>query len=202
MAAVRTQTGRRRVRKESGRQQDLRSLKGKTPAESRAEMVQVVLPNDANPLGNILGGTVMHLIDIAGAIAAHRHARSHVVTASVDSVDFACPIRVGQVINLRAQVTRAFRTSMEVEVKVFLEDYIKGERRLTSSAFVTYVAVDQQAHPIPAPPVIARTSAEKRRYREALERRRRRLIVAARAHRRAGKTEDCPPEPIPGSGTN
>lgn len=196
MAAVRAEAGRNTRNRSSG-QKGERSLKGRTPAESRADMVQVVLPNDANPLGNILGGTVMHLIDIAGAIAAHRHARSHVVTASVDSVDFLCPIRVGQVINLHAEVTRAFRTSMEVEVKVFLEDYIKGERRLTSSAFVTYVAVDEQIRPIPVPPLIARTSAEKRRYREALERRRRRLIVAARAHRRA-QVEDCAPEPITG----
>ena len=197
MAAVKVQAGRRRVQRQTTGQKDQRPLKGKTPTESRAEMVQVVLPNDANPLGNILGGTVMHLIDIAGAIAAHRHARSHVVTASMDSVDFACPIRVGQVINLRAEVTRAFRTSMEVQVKVFLEDYIKGERRLTSSAFVTYVAVDEQLRPIPVPSLIARSSAEKLQYREALQRRRRRLIMAARAHRRAEK-EDCAPEPIPG----
>jgi len=159
---------------------------GRSPAESRVEMVQVVLPNDANPLGNILGGTVMHLIDIAGAIAAHRHARSHVVTASVDSVDFAHPIKVGQVIVLRSEVTRAFRTSMEVEVKVYLEDYIRGERRLTSSAFVTYVAVDEDLQPRPVPPLLVRTADERRRYREALGRRRRRLALAAQAHRRAG----------------
>ena len=163
-------------------------LKGRTAAESRVEMVQVVLPNDANPLGNILGGTVMHLIDIAGAIAAHRHARSHVVTASVDSVDFAHPIKVGQVILLRAEVTRAFHTSMEVEVKVYLEDYITGERRLTSSAFVTYVAVDANVRPVAVPPLILRTPEERRRYREALARRRRRLAVAARARRRAGES--------------
>jgi acyl-CoA hydrolase len=156
-------------------------LTGRTPAETRAEMVQVVLPNDANPLGNILGGTVMHLIDIAGAIAAHRHARSYVVTASVDSVVFALPIRVGQVIMLRSEVTRAFRTSMEVEVKVYLEDYVKAERRLTSSAYVTYVAVDQDLRPTPVPPLIVRTALEKRRYREALGRRRRRLADAAKA---------------------
>ena len=158
-------------------------LIARTPAETRVEMVQVVLPNDANPLGNILGGTVMHLIDIAGAIAAHRHSRSYVVTASVDSVDFAHPIRVGQVIMLRSEVTRAFHTSMEVEVRVYLEDYVKEERRLTSSAYVTYVAVDQQLRPKPVPPLIIRTVAEKRRYREALARRRRRLAEAAKARR-------------------
>ncbi len=157
---------------------------GRTPAETRAEMVQVVLPNDANPLGNILGGTVMHLIDIAGAIAAHRHARSYVVTASVDNVDFTRPIRVGQVIMLRSEVTRAFHTSMEVEVKVYLEDYVRGERCLTSSAFVTYVAVDSDLTPIPVPPVIVRTAEEKRRYREALGRRKRRLAFAAQSRLR------------------
>src|SRR5438093_8138103 len=157
--------------------------KGRPVAASRAEMLEVVLPNDANPLGNILGGKVMHLIDMAGAIAAHRHSQSHVVTASVDYVDFVHPIRVGQVILLRSCVTRAFHTSMEVEVKVYLEDYTTGERRQTSSAFVTYVAVDAEGHPASVPPLIVRNAEERRRYREALERRRRRLASAARKHR-------------------
>ncbi len=157
--------------------------RGKTVSESQTEMVEVVLPNDANPLGNILGGTVMHLIDIAGAIAAHRHSRSLVVTASVDHLDFLHPIRIGQLIVLRAQVTRAFQTSMEVEVKVYLEDYLTGERRQTSSAFVTYVALDQEGQPRRVPALVPRTAEEKRRYREALERRRHRLALAARARR-------------------
>src|SRR5205814_2827576 len=156
----------------------------RTVTASRAEMLEVVLPNDANPLGNILGGKVMHLIDIAGAIAAHRHSRSHVVTVSVDNLDFVYPVRVGQVILLRSHVTRAFNTSMEVEVKVYIEDYITGQRRQTSSAFVTYVAVDSDGRPTAVPPLVVRTAEEKRRYREALERRRRRLALAARAHRR------------------
>ena len=147
-------------------------------------MVEAVLPNDANLLGNILGGKVMHLIDIAGAIAAHRHSRSQVVTASVDSLDFLHPVRVGQILLLHAFVTRAFHTSMEVEVNVFLEDYVKGERRQTSSAFVTYVALDGAGKPAPVPSLVPRTAAERRRYREALERRRHRLVLAARAHRR------------------
>lgn len=157
---------------------------GRTVDHSRTEMLEVVLPNDTNPLGNVLGGRVMHLIDMAGAIAAHRHSQSHVVTVSVDNLDFVHPIHVGQVIALNSQVTRAFRTSMEVEVKVYLEDYITGQRRQTSSAFVTYVAVDSEGRPSPVPSLIVRTAAEKRRYREALERRRRRLELAARAHRR------------------
>lgn len=159
-------------------------LKGRPVNESEVEMVEVVLPNDANPLGNILGGKVMHLIDIAGAIAAHRHAQAQVVTISVDNLDFLHPIRVGELIILRARVTRAFRTSMEAEVKVFMEDYLTRQRRQTSSAFVTYVALDSTGKPKEVPPLIVRTPEEKRRYREALERRRRRLALAARAHKR------------------
>jgi len=156
--------------------------KGRTVDHSKTEMMEVVLPNDANVLGNILGGKVMHLMDVAGAIAAHRHCQSHVVTVSVDSLDFLYPIRVGQIILLRAWVNRAFNTSMEVEVRVYLEDYISGQRRETSSAFMTYVAVDTEGRPAPVPPLIVRTAEEKRRYRQALERRRRRLALAAQAH--------------------
>jgi len=159
-------------------------LKGRPVSESEVEMVEVVLPNDTNPLGTMLGGKVMHLIDIAGAIAAHRHSRSVVVTVSVDNLDFVLPIRVGQLIILRAHVTRAFHTSVEVGVQVYREDFITGERRQTSTAFVTYVALDQQGRPAKVPPVIPRTTEEKQEYREALARRRHRLAAAARAHRR------------------
>jgi len=159
-------------------------LPGKTVAASAAEMVEVVLPNDANPLGNLLGGRVMHLMDIAGAISAHRHARSQVVTVAVDNLDFLYPIRVGEMVVLRACITRAFRTSMEAEVRVYREDYLTGARQQTSSAFLTYVAVDSQGKPQEIPPLIPRTAEEKRRYREALRRRRRRLALSARAHRR------------------
>jgi acyl-CoA hydrolase len=159
-------------------------LPGKTVAETAAETVEVALPNDANPLGNLLGGKVMHLIDIAGAISAHRHARSQVVTVAVDNLDFLCPIRVGELVVLHAHITRTFRTSMEVEVKVFREDYLTGERQQTSSAFVTYVALDSAGKPQEVPPLVPLTNEEKRRYREALERRRQRLALAARAHRR------------------
>ncbi|MGH9469063.1 MAG: acyl-CoA thioesterase [Terriglobia bacterium] len=164
-------------------------LSGRPVAESKVEMVEVVLPNDANPLGNILGGKVMHLMDIAGAVAAHRHSRAQVVTASVDRLDFLHPIRVGQIIQLRAFVTRAFRTSMEVEVNVFMEDDIQGERRQTSSAFFTYVAVDAAGRPAPVPPLLPRTPEERRRYREALARRRRRLSLAARERHRFQKAK-------------
>ncbi len=159
-------------------------IAGRTVAESTTEMVEIVLPNDANPLGNILGGRVMHLIDIAGGIAAFRHARSPVVTVSVDHLDFLYPIRVGELVVLHSCITRAFRTSLEAEVKVFREDILTGMRQQTSSAFVTYVALDPAGRPQKVPPLITRTPEEKRRYREALGRRRHRLALAARTHRR------------------
>ncbi len=110
-------------------------------------MVEIVLPNDANLLGNMLGGRVMHLIDIAGALAANRHSNSHVVTASVDYLDFRFPIRVGELIVLKSSVNRVFHTSMEVGVKVFAENILTGERRHTSTAYVTFVALDTNQQP-------------------------------------------------------
>jgi len=148
--------------------------------ESQAEMVEVVLPNDANPLGTILGGKVMHLIDIAAAIAAYRHSRSYVVTASMDHVDFLHPVRIGELIVLKSSVNRVFHTSMEVGVKVFAENVLTGERRHTSSAFVTFVAIDDQGKPRPIPPVIPETEEDKRRYEQAEVRRRYRLEHRAR----------------------
>src|SRR5512146_1898772 len=106
-------------------------------------MVQVVLPNDANPLGFILGGTVMHLIDIAGAIASHRHTRTLLVTAAVDGLEFLHPIKVGDLIILKARVTCVFTTSLEVQVEVFSEETLTGKRRLTSRAYLTFVAISQ-----------------------------------------------------------
>ena len=123
----------------------------KKPSESRSEMVQVVLPNDANPLGFILGGTVMHLIDIAGAIAAHRHTRSLLVTAAVDGLQFLHPIKVGDLIILNACVTAAWNTSLEVEVEVFSEETLTGLRRMTSQAFLTFVSVDCDGRRQPIP---------------------------------------------------
>ena len=158
-------------------------------------MVELVLPNDANPLGNMLGGKEMHLIDIAGAISAHRHARAAVVTVAVDNMDFLYPIRVGELVILHAHITRAFRTSMEVEVRVYREDNLTGERQQTSSAFVTYVAIDATGKPQQIPPLIVRTSEEKRRYREALARRRQRLALAARAHQRYFEKPEQAPAP-------
>ncbi|MGH9814577.1 MAG: acyl-CoA thioesterase [Candidatus Acidiferrales bacterium] len=142
---------------------------------SRAEMVEVALPNDANPLGAMLGGRVMHLIDIAAAIAAHRHSNSYVVTASVDYLDFRNPIQVGELIILQSSVNRVFRSSMEVGVKVFSENVLSGQRKHTSSAYVTFVAIDENRRPKPVPPLILETAEDRRRWREAAERRKTRL---------------------------
>lgn len=150
---------------------------GKPVSASRSEIVEAVLPNDANPLGAMLGGRVMHLIDIAGALAAHRHSNSHVVTASVDYLDFRFPIRVGEWIVLKSSVIRVFNTSMEVGVKVFSENILTGERKHTSSAYLTFVAIDADRKPIPVPPLILETDEDRRRYREAAERRRIRLAM-------------------------
>ena len=138
-------------------------------------MVQVVLPNDANPLGFILGGTVMHLIDIAGAIAGHRHTRSLLVTAAVDGLQFLHSIRVGDLIILRASVTAVWTTSLEIEVEVFSEEILTGTRRLTSRAYLTFVAVDRDGHRQPIPPLILETDDERRRAAEAEARRTERL---------------------------
>jgi acyl-CoA hydrolase len=147
----------------------------KRPADSATEMVQVVLPNDANPLGFILGGTVMHLIDIAGAIACHRHTRSLLVTAAVDGLQFLHPIKVGDLILLQARVTAAWSTSLEVEVEVFSEETLTGVRRMTSRAYLTFVAVDRDGARLPIPGLILETAAEKRKAAEAEVRRAERL---------------------------
>jgi acyl-CoA hydrolase len=147
----------------------------KRAQESETEMVQVVLPNDANPLGFILGGTVMHLIDIAGAIACHRHTRTLLVTAAVDDLQFLHSIKVGDMIILKARVTCTFRTSLEVQVDVFSEETLTGRRQLTSRAFLTFVAVDRAGARIPVPPLLVETDEERRVCEEAQARRVERL---------------------------
>ncbi len=164
------------------------ALRGKRVSASRVEMTEVVLPQDANPLGNVLGGRVMHLVDMAAAIAALRHSHSHVVTASVDHVDFRNPIRVGELIILRARVNRVYHTSMEVGVKVFSENVLTGERKHTTTAYVTFVCLDPNGRPKPAPPLILETPEDRRRFREALARRRSRL--AHRFKRRTGNSRE------------
>ena len=147
----------------------------KRPQDSFTEMVQVVLPNDANPLGFILGGTVMHLIDIAGAIACHRHTRSLLVTAAVDGLQFLHSIKVGDLIILRARVTAVFTTSIEVEVEVFSEGTLTGERKQTSLAYLTFVAIDRQGGRVRIPPLLLETEEEKQKARDAEVRRAARL---------------------------
>lgn len=149
----------------------------KPVSASRSEVIEAVLPNDANALGTMLGGRVMHLIDIAGALAATRHSNSYVVTASVDYLDFRFPIQVGEFIVLRASVNRVFQSSMEVGVKVFAENPLTGRQRHTSTAYLTFVALDANRLPHPAPAVIPETEEEKRRYRDAGERRDYRLSM-------------------------
>ena len=147
----------------------------KRAGDSETEMVQVVLPNDANPLGFILGGTVMHLIDIAGAIACHRHTRSLLVTAAVDDLQFLHPIKVGDLIILKARVTCTFTTSLEVRVDVFSEETLTGIRKRTSCAFLTFVAIEAKGGRIRVPPLLIETEDDRRVCREAHARREQRL---------------------------
>jgi len=139
--------------------------------DSQSEMVEIVLPNDANPLGNLLGGRLMHLIDMAGALAAHRHSRSYVVTASMDHLDFLAPVHVGDLLILRSSVNRAFRTSVEVGVKCWVENYIAASKRHVSSAYLTFVAVDGKGAHLSVPPVVPETEEQKRRFEDAGRRR-------------------------------
>jgi acyl-CoA hydrolase len=153
-------------------------------SDSFTEMVQVVLPNDANPHGFILGGTVMHLIDIAGAIAALRHTRTPVVTAAVDGLQFLHPIRVGDLIVLRARVTCTFTTSLEVEVEVFSEETMTGDRKLTSHAHLTFATFSADGARLPVRPLLLETDQDRRGADEARARRAERL---SRRSERAGR---------------
>ena len=159
-------------------------LKGKPISASRSEMAEVVLPAVTNLLGKLLGGHVMHLVDVVAAMAASRHANSYVVTASVDYIDFRNPINVGEFVILKSQVNRVFHTSMEVGVKVFSENALTGERKHTTTAYVTFVALDAATQaPKPVPPLILKTAEEKRRWREAGERRKVRLAMRYKKQR-------------------
>jgi acyl-CoA hydrolase len=149
--------------------------------DSATETAQVVLPNDSNPLGYILGGTVMHMIDITGAIACHRHTNSLALTAGVDSLDFLHPVKVGDIIILKSRVTCTFRTSLEVEVEVFSEGTTTGERKLTSHAFLTFVSLDSEGKPKEVPPLIVEGAEDEERCRKAHERRAERLARKGRS---------------------
>ncbi len=160
-------------------------IAGKPVSASRSEMAEVVLPAQTNPLGKLLGGHVMHLVDIAAAMAAHRHSNSYVVTASVDSIDFRNPVSLGEIVMLKSQVNRVFHTSMEVGVEVYSENVLTGERKHTTSAYVTFVAIDEKTlQPKAVRPLIVETPEEERRYEEAAERRKTRLALRYRAEDR------------------
>jgi|YNPBryunderm2012_1023409.scaffolds.fasta_scaffold02045_2 acyl-CoA hydrolase len=150
-------------------------MQPKCPSESAIEMTELVLPNDTNYLGNLLGGRLMHWVDIAAALAAMRHSGRVCVTASVDSISFFEPIKLGHVVRIYAMVNRAFRTSMEVGVKVLREDPINGSTAHVATAYLTFVAIDQYGKPLPVPPIEPRSSDDQRRYEAAEIRRQQRL---------------------------
>ncbi len=155
-------------------------MQGKPVRESASEYSELALPIDANGWGHVLGGKVMHLVDLAAAMAAMRHARRGVVTAAVDSLHFLHPVHIGELIMLRSAVNRVFKTSLEVGVRVVTENLLTGSQRHTCSAYLTFVAMDENGVPVAVPPVIPETEAERRRFREAGERREYRLAMRNR----------------------
>lgn len=149
---------------------------GRRVSDSATEMTQLVLPQHANVHGSVLGGTVMHWIDLAAAVVANRHCRRPVVTASFDEMAFLAPIHIGQLAVIRARITLADRSSMEIRVDVESEDLLSGDRRRTGTAFVTFVALDPATQrPTPVPQVLIETEAERAEHARAVERRRLRL---------------------------
>lgn len=161
-------------------------LEGKTVKESISEYLELALPNDANGHGNVLGGKVMHLVDLAAAMAAMRHARRAVVTASVDSLHFLHPVHISELMIMRSSVNRVFRTSMEVGVKVETENLLTGQRLHTCSAYLTFVALDEHSKTTAIAPVIPESEAELRRFRQAGERREYRLALRDRVKSERG----------------
>ncbi|HOJ10560.1 MAG TPA: acyl-CoA thioesterase [Clostridiales bacterium] len=149
--------------------------KGKFSSESQVEMTEMVLPNDTNILGNLLGGRLMHWIDIVGAMAASRHSNRVVATVALDSLDFRHPVRCGELLILKAKLTWVGRTSMEVTVRVYAENYRTGAVIQTNKAYITYVALDDNGIPTPVPPLILQTEEESLEYNEAEKRRNARL---------------------------
>ncbi len=153
---------------------------------SQSEMTELILPNDTNTLGNLLGGRLMHFIDLVAAMAAYRHARTHVVTASMDHIDFIAPVHVGDLLILKSRVNRGYRTSMEVGVKVWAENATEGTRRHVASAYLTFVAVSSLGVPVPIPQLVVEDGDGERRFADAGRRREQRKLELARK-REAGK---------------
>lgn len=154
-------------------------------ADSQSEMTEIILPNDANVLGNLLGGRLMHFIDIVGAMAAYRHSRAHVVTAAMDHIDFLQPVHVGDLLTLKSTVNRAFSTSMEVGVKAWVENTQTGVMLHVASAYLVFVAIDHNGRRVRVPELTPITADEKRRYADALLRRQHREAESARRKKAA-----------------
>ncbi len=154
--------------------------KQKSVKDSYTIMTELVLPNDTNTLNNLMGGRMMHWLDIVSAISAQKHSNRIVVTASVDNVSFKQSIKLGNVVTMEAQVTRAFSSSLEVHVNVYAEDIPSGTKVKSNEAFLTFVAVDQSGNPIDVPEALPETEEEKRLYEGALRRRQLRLVLAGR----------------------
>jgi acyl-CoA hydrolase len=155
-------------------------MKSRTSKESLTILTEIVLPNDTNTLGNLMGGKLLHWMDIAAAICAHRHSHRIVVTASVNNVSFNRPISLGQIVTLHAKVSRSFTSSMEVFIDVWVEDNINAQKTKVNEAIYTFVAVDQLGNPINVPTLIPETDEEKSRYDGALRRRQLSLILAGK----------------------
>jgi acyl-CoA hydrolase len=152
----------------------------RTVASTQSEMTEIILPNDTNTLGNLLGGRLMHFIDLTGAMAAYRHSRTHVVTASMDHIDFIRPVHLGDLLTLRSSVNRAFTTSMEVGVKVWAENTLTAEYAHVASAYLVFVAIDKEGRRQKVPQLLPETPNEARRYEDALRRRQHREAESAR----------------------
>lgn len=151
-------------------------MQSKTILDSKVEMRELVLPNDTNILGNLLGGRLLHWVDIAAAMAASRHAKSIVATAVIDSVEFSQPVHVGEMIVLKARLTWVGRTSMEVMVEAYSENYLTGETIFTNKAYLTFVALDENSKPHPVPGLLLETDEERSEYQQAITRRDARLL--------------------------
>lgn len=151
---------------------------GKSPSESQVIMTELVLPSHTNALGTIFGGQIMSWVDIAAAISAQKHSKRTVVTASIDALAFLAPVKVGHVVHIRAQVNYASRTSMEVGIRVDAENPVTGEITHCSTAYTTFVALNDNGRPVPVPQIVPSTPEEKRRYEAAKKRREARIRLA------------------------
>ncbi|HKJ44258.1 MAG TPA: acyl-CoA thioesterase [Balneolales bacterium] len=162
----------------------------RTVASSRVRMNELVMPNDTNPLGNLMGGRLLQWMDVCSAISAQRHCNRNVVTVSVDSVEFKSAIKLGEVVVIEGEVTRAFHTSMEVAMQVWAENLRTGDRRLCTTSFYTFVAVDADGNTVPVQPIIAETEFEKHNYEEAESRRKLRLEMSRKSMEMSKKLND------------